>query len=311
MNFRIHPLLVFLGSLVGLTACDADFFSKEIDSGSISEPLPAIQCEIDGRSQNISLTLAEAIPKYGFWTDQNLFERIRFISDATVQFSEEDEWVQEVPINTDIDSFIYNFKGAIQEPLQAGKRYTLEATTASYGQIWATETMPEAPELLAVRWLEGTRSEVDTEQEFKVLQIDVQNKGEAFFVLNFGAYDSDSGERVFTLSNLQAPVLKEGSFAFNEEYFVSELAISDISTIEVEFPLFALQNASNFGSLEVFLASCTEDHFSIKKAIRDQAFLNDGFFSEPVIVRTNLNQGMGHFTLIHSMEPFVIEIPEL
>jgi hypothetical protein len=311
MSSKSFILLAFLIGSLWLTSCDASFFSKEIDSQSISDPLPAVQCELDGRSNQIAVTLTEAIPKYGTWTSGNFFNRFEPIKNAEVFLRQEDDWVEQIPLNQEMDSLIFTYKKTSNQSFPPGKEYTLEVNSPTYGRLRAQQSLPLAPELLDYKWLEGLRTDIDSEVDYKALEITLNNRNEEYFTLHFGAYDPNAGQSNFLLSNFREPIFKEAYFSFNQKFFAFEPKQSETTKIQIEFPVWLLQDLSQLGSIEVFLASCTSEHYDVHRSIRDQSQLNDGFFTEPVIVTSNFNKGLGHFTMLHSMEPFIIEVPEL
>jgi len=306
----IQPFLFLLITAALLSACSEDFFSQEIDSNLPSDPKAVVQFHIECDDTTAPLLLSESLPIYGGWQSLNTIDRLDFVSDASIILDVEGVNDIEVVQNANQDTSIYNYILNNTVGWTENTTVQLQIETDEFGTITAAERIPVAPKVLEARWREDTRYDVEENQDYFVLQLKIQKRGEQFFHFRFTEYVSQANLDIKTYNNLRPALLQPDDFNEGGLYHAFSNSSEDILEIDIEFPSNSfLSNLSDSSKFRIYPASNSESYYNMFSALSNDNFEN-GPFSEPVIFPSNVNGAIGNMTTSHHGTPAVISFPE-
>jgi hypothetical protein len=295
---------------VFLSSCSEDFFSQEIDTNLPSDPKAVVQFHIEYDNNTAPLLLSESLPIYEGWQSLNPIDRLDFISDAAIILEVEGESDIEVVQNTNQDTSIYNYILKNTAGWIENTDVQLQIETKKFGTITASERIPRAPEILEARWREDTRYDVEERQDYYVLQLKIQKRGEQFFHFRFTEYIDQNNLDLNTFSNPRPALLQPDDFTEGGIYYASSVNSEDVLDIEIEFSSNSFaSNLADSSQFRIYPGSNSESYYNIFAAQSNGNFEN-GPFSEPVIFPSNVNGAIGNMTTSHNGTPVVISFPE-
>jgi hypothetical protein len=306
----IQPFLFLLISAVFLSACSEDFFSQEIDSNLSSDPKAVVQFHIEYDDKTAPLLLSESLPIYGGWQSLNTVDRLEFISDASIILEVEGTNDIEVVQNVDQDTSIYNYILNNTVGWIENTAVQLQIETEEFGTITAAERIPLAPKILEAKWRKNTRYDIEENQDYYVLQLKIQKRGEQFFHFRFTEYINQFDLDLNTFNGSRPALLQPDDFNDGGLYHASSTSSEDILEIDIEFPSNSFtSNLADSSKFRIYPASNSESYYNMFSALSNDNFEN-GPFSEPVIFPSNVNGAIGNMTTSHNGTPVIISFPE-
>jgi|GEM_PF-1487294 len=312
MSFKniVLQSLLLLATAVFLSSCSDDFFSQEIDSNLPSDPKAVVQFHIEYNNRTAPLLLSESLPIYGGWQSLNEIDRLNFISDASIILDTEGANEIEIVQNENQDTSIYNYLINNPSGWIENTDVQLQIETEDFGPITSSERIPRAPEILEAKWREGTRYDIEQDQDYYVLQLKIQKRGEQFFHFWFTEYLSQGDLDLNTFSDPRPALLQPDDFNDSGIYHASSGNSEDILDIEIEFSSNSFaSNLTDSSLFRIYPASNSESYYNIFAAQSNDNFEN-GPFSEPVIFPSNVNGAIGNMTTSHNGTPVAISFPE-
>jgi hypothetical protein len=302
-----HLLLI---TAVFLSSCSEDFFSQEIDNNLPSDPKAVVQFHIEYDDKTAPLLLSESLPIYGGWQSLNTIDRLEFISDASINLDVEGVSDIEIVQNANQDTSIYNYILNNTAGWIENTAVQLQIETEKFGTITASERIPRAPEVLEASWREETRYNIEEDQDYYVLQIKIQKRGEQFFHFRFTEYVGQFDLDLNTFNDSRPALLQPDDFNEGGLYHASSSTSEDILDIEIEFPSYSFaSNLTDSSKFRIYPASNSESYYNIFSAQNNGNFEN-GPFSEPVVFPSNVDGAIGNMTTSHNGTPVVISFPE-
>lgn len=302
---KILKYSLFLFFVLSVVSCDEDRFTavKKIEFPEHT-PVLAVTSHLGAPSSNPDNTLipqAFISPSKGI-LDNNEFE---LIDDATVKLMKDGNLFYELEYQESDGNYYYY--GPTMEI--TGGTYTLEVDAPGYDPVKATQTLPSKPEVVSATYdfetvpydfysdlydLFKIKIQDDPDQEnYYAFDVHFEVKNTTFNQVYLRhAYDIESDDPLFEGDDYNGQlgaILPDISFNGNS-YDVRLLLQSR----------FITDTDEEIQAVIVDVKSVTKDYYIYERSIELSNDAQDNPFAEPVLVHTNMENGLGIFSLENS-----------
>ncbi len=270
--------ILLLLLIVGLTSCE-DFFITEIDP-----PKQAVEKQLVVHSylcpdfENVYVSVKYSKPIFG----DNYNDLIATpVENATVKItSQKTNQTVSIPFDKQNGSYIVNTKDF---PLKEGETYLLSVSDVLGNKVNASCTIPEAIKT-SIRNIKLTQT---------------SEEGYKYFQASFDIDDVPGQKNYYKAFAVIKYLLKNYNDSYSEGEFSQEFLFSDLNndgkTIHAKAMSEYGMRFDKIKSIKVTLYSIDENYYNYQKTINMQENLGENPFAEPVVIVSNINNGLGVF----------------
>lgn len=284
--------LAYISFVVLLTtSCGSDFFSTTLE---VDPPEFENLMVIDGHFDNFSsfswVRVSRTFPSID---PQNADTTL--LNDAVVRLYEEGQLIKEFDNQPD-DRPGFNFTSRANMDWQAGNTYKLEVEHPEYGISESTQVFPDRVPLDTVRFIENGGVDIDGYEVSRV-EIEFTDPGDSenFYAVGLIFIDPVNGAYYY-FDFISLDPLAEDDADYNDLLFPDQGFNGKKYQINLTTDRFNADDIKRSGY--VVFKTITEDYYqysiTLRSAVEDSDFAG---FSEPALVHSNFQNGLGCFTL--------------
>jgi hypothetical protein len=180
--------------------------------------------------------------------------------------------------------------------LQAGSIYQIQASTPDGKAVDATCTLPIPNTSLRITNVDKTESEEETRYRFRIEFDDIPGKPDYYRIIPIAImqYGWDNNVQIME---------QYAEILYGNEYIDVKDRDGETFVVDAGFTAWHyFGGAEKFLGMKIYLLSTDEHYYHFHRSLEN--YEPDNPFSEPTIVYTNVNNGLGVFA---GFNPFVLE----